>query len=151
MRRVVTVPCLPSAQAESSLRQPCLKNNTLRLHIVERGVWLHILPFARRDARILMFPPGARMMRKLLILSIVVLAAGAAGCTRGPCGESWRPGQSLFGSGRQNYGYQQGADCCCDPSGGGGGYGGYMQPSPMMAPGAMMAPAPGMTQAPCCQ
>jgi len=42
-------------------------------------------------------------MRNLLILSVLMLTAGSTGCTRGPCGETWRPGYYLFGVGRQNY------------------------------------------------
>ena len=80
-------------------------------------------------------------MRKLLILSFLALTAGATGCTRGPCGETWRPGYYLFGAGRQNYqgyqGYQQPGGDCCDPCG--------------ASTGAMMAPGQMMTQAPCCQ
>jgi hypothetical protein len=87
------------------------------------------------------------MMRKLLILSFVAVAAGAAGCTRNPCGESWRPGHYLFGAGRQNY-QQTGGDCC-DPCGGGAA-GGYMGQTGTMAPAGMMG-GPVMTQAPCCQ
>jgi hypothetical protein len=86
-------------------------------------------------------------MRKLLVLSILGLIAGAAGCTTNPCGQGWRPGYYLFGAGRQAYqgygyqgGYQQAGECC-DPCAGGGVSGGAM----------MMAPAPVMTQAPCCQ
>ena len=86
-------------------------------------------------------------MRKLLILSFLGIIAGAAGCTRGPCGETWRPGYYLFGVGRQNYqGYQQQAQCC-DPCGGGANYGGGMISGGEM----MMSPGPGMQQAPCCQ
>jgi hypothetical protein len=95
-------------------------------------------------------------MRKLLVLSFVALAAGAAGCTRGPCGESWRPGYYLFGAGRQtgygyqNYGYTggygyQAAGECCDPCSGGG------TSAAMMAAPSMMTADPVMTQAPCCQ
>lgn len=73
-------------------------------------------------------------MRKLLILSVlVVMAAGATGCvSQNPCGgNSWRPGYYLFGLGRNQQPTQ--ADACCDPCGG----------------GAMAAPM--MTAAPCCQ
>jgi hypothetical protein len=89
-------------------------------------------------------------MRKLLVLSLVVLAAAAAGCARKQCGE-WRA-DSLFGFGRQNYQqypqYQMGG-ACCDPCGGGGAasaeYGSFMQPTEVMTPGVMTQ------QAPCCQ
>jgi hypothetical protein len=87
-------------------------------------------------------------MRKLLILSALLLTAGTTGCTRGPCGETWRPGYYLFGAGRQNYQYQNqnyqyqnyqqpGGGYCCDSYG--------------SADATMMAPGPEMTQAPCCQ
>jgi hypothetical protein len=83
-------------------------------------------------------------MRKLLVLSFLGIAAGAAGCTRGPCGETWRPGYYLFGAGRQNnQGYQQQGPCC-DPCGGSGG--GMISGGEMM-----MSPGPMMQQAPCCQ
>jgi hypothetical protein len=68
-------------------------------------------------------------MRKLLILSILVLlTAGATGCVgQNPCGgTTWRPGYYLFGLGRNN---QPTHADCCDPSGS----------------------APVMTAAPCCQ
>jgi hypothetical protein len=90
------------------------------------------------------------MMRKLLVLSFVAVAAGAAGCARNPCGEPWRPRHSWFGGGRQNYQpYQQTGGECCDPCGGGAA-GGYMGQTGMMAPAGMMG-GPAMTQAPCCQ
>jgi hypothetical protein len=116
-------------------RGPLPKNDALRLHIIERGVWFHILPFTRPRRANPCFLPGERIMRKLLILSVlVVLAAGATGCVgSNPCGNTtWRPGYYLFGLGRSN---QPTHAECCDPCGAG--------------PAVMAAPV--MTAAPCCQ
>lgn len=79
-------------------------------------------------------------MRKMLVLSIVtVAAAAAAGCSRSPFGSN----SCLFGQNRHPQQYCQQPVECCDPCGGGA--------PAMMAPGAMMSPGPVMSPAPCCQ
>lgn len=84
-------------------------------------------------------------MRKILALTFfVAVTAVAAGCSRNPCAEPWRPGYYLFGAGRQQQHYQQYGNPCCDPCAGG---------PAMMAPvsAGVITPAPGMSPVPCCQ